>query len=157
MQALTAYGQARDSAIIKWVETVYGPLGLGAVFPPDAPAEVAAIAAATEARQEWASWKWEDRAAVMLRAAELLHQRLGELLKRVRKDDDLHEGAEFIEKFLAAGHGLERADDVLSRGRQAERAGAGNHQRAEGVPDALGPSAVAAKQAESQQAEQAAV
>ncbi len=32
----------------------------------------AAIAAATEARKDWASWKWEDRAAVMLRAAELL-------------------------------------------------------------------------------------
>ncbi len=32
----------------------------------------AAIAAATEARKEWASWRWEDRAAVMLRAAELL-------------------------------------------------------------------------------------
>jgi len=32
----------------------------------------AAIAAATAARAEWASWKWEDRAAVMLRAAELL-------------------------------------------------------------------------------------
>jgi 1-pyrroline-5-carboxylate dehydrogenase len=32
----------------------------------------AAIAAATEARREWASWRWEDRAAIMLRAAELL-------------------------------------------------------------------------------------
>jgi 1-pyrroline-5-carboxylate dehydrogenase len=31
-----------------------------------------AIAAATEARREWASWAWEDRAAVMLRAAEML-------------------------------------------------------------------------------------
>ncbi|HKC58161.1 MAG TPA: aldehyde dehydrogenase family protein, partial [Vicinamibacterales bacterium] len=31
-----------------------------------------AIAAATRAAREWASWRWEDRAAVFLRAAELL-------------------------------------------------------------------------------------
>ncbi len=45
--ALTAYGHSRDDAIVKWVEFVYGPLGLGAAFPPDAPAEVAARARAT--------------------------------------------------------------------------------------------------------------
>ncbi|MES2524757.1 MAG: L-glutamate gamma-semialdehyde dehydrogenase [Gemmatimonadota bacterium] len=31
-----------------------------------------AIGAATRARREWSSWRWEDRAAVFLRAAELL-------------------------------------------------------------------------------------
>jgi Protein of unknown function (DUF3141) len=54
--ALTAYGHSRDDAIVRWVELVYGPLGLGAVFPPDEPAEVAAQARATadveEARRQ---------------------------------------------------------------------------------------------------------
>src|SRR6185369_9918443 len=37
------------------------------------PAEVQqAVDAAVAARREWASWAWEDRAAVMLKAAELL-------------------------------------------------------------------------------------
>jgi hypothetical protein len=52
VHALKAYGESRDDAIVKWVEFVYGPLGLGAVFPPDAPAEVAARArAAAEVEQ----------------------------------------------------------------------------------------------------------
>jgi pimeloyl-ACP methyl ester carboxylesterase len=45
--ALTAYGHSRDDATVKWVELIYGPLGLGAVFPPDVPAEVNARARAT--------------------------------------------------------------------------------------------------------------
>jgi pimeloyl-ACP methyl ester carboxylesterase len=56
VHALTAYGQARDDAIVKWVEYLYGPLALGAVFPPDAPTEVAARARAAadveQARRE---------------------------------------------------------------------------------------------------------
>jgi pimeloyl-ACP methyl ester carboxylesterase len=52
VHALEAYGHGRDDAIVKWVEFVYGPLGLGAVFPPDAPAEVAARArAATDVEE----------------------------------------------------------------------------------------------------------
>src|SRR5438132_11807902 len=31
-----------------------------------------AVAAAAEARKEWANWTWEDRAAVFLKASELL-------------------------------------------------------------------------------------
>jgi len=54
--ALTAYGHSRDDATVRWVEFVYGPLGLGALFPPDAPAEIAARARATadveEARRQ---------------------------------------------------------------------------------------------------------
>ena len=33
---------------------------------------VQAINAAAEAHREWSSWRWEDRAAVFLKAAELL-------------------------------------------------------------------------------------
>ncbi|MCX5761877.1 MAG: aldehyde dehydrogenase family protein, partial [Gemmatimonadetes bacterium] len=44
-----------------------------ATFHKARPEDVtAAIAAAAAAQKEWASWRWEDRAAVMLRAAELL-------------------------------------------------------------------------------------
>jgi hypothetical protein len=52
VHALEAYGHSRDDAIVKWVESVYGPQGLGAVFPPDEPAEVAARArAATDVEE----------------------------------------------------------------------------------------------------------
>jgi hypothetical protein len=47
VHALNAYRDSRDDAIVKWVEYFYGPQGLGAVFPPDAPAEVAARSRAT--------------------------------------------------------------------------------------------------------------
>lgn len=54
--ALTAYGHSRDDATVKWVEFLYGPLGLGAVFPPDEPTEVTAragaIADVEEARRQ---------------------------------------------------------------------------------------------------------
>ena len=43
----------------------------------------------------------------------LSHQRLRELLERVGQNDDLHDRAQFIQKFLAAGQRLERADDFL--------------------------------------------
>ena len=35
----------------------------------------AAIAAARKAQKEWAAWRWEDRAAVLLRAADLWYSR----------------------------------------------------------------------------------
>src|SRR5579884_1493394 len=47
---------------------------------------------------------------------ELLHQRLGELLEGVREDDDLRDCAEFVQKFLAAGQGAQRRDDLLDVG-----------------------------------------
>ena len=52
VQALKAYGERRDDAIVKWVEFAYGPLGLGAVFPPDAPAGIAARARAVTEVEE---------------------------------------------------------------------------------------------------------
>jgi len=39
-----------------------------------------AIAAAVEGRREWASWRWEDRAAVFLRAADMLATTWGDTL-----------------------------------------------------------------------------
>ncbi|MBE0627363.1 MAG: DUF3141 domain-containing protein [Burkholderiales bacterium] len=52
VNTLNAYRDSRDGAIVKWVEYLYGPFALGAVFPPDAPAEVAARArASTELEQ----------------------------------------------------------------------------------------------------------
>ena len=38
----------------------------------DPPRVARAIEAAAEARREWSSWRWEDRAAIFLKAAELL-------------------------------------------------------------------------------------
>src|SRR3954463_9656765 len=44
-----------------------------AAYPPAGPDHTQqATAAAAAARREWAAWPWEDRAAVLLRAAELL-------------------------------------------------------------------------------------
>ncbi|MGQ0702805.1 MAG: L-glutamate gamma-semialdehyde dehydrogenase [Gemmatimonadales bacterium] len=45
---------------------------LGKVHQVDARTLTAAVAAARRAHREWSSWKFEDRAAVFLRAAELL-------------------------------------------------------------------------------------
>jgi len=45
---------------------------LGTVFEADARTLNQAIAAARRAQKEWASWRFEDRAAVLLRAADLL-------------------------------------------------------------------------------------
>src|SRR5674476_1083357 len=55
----------------------------------------------------------DEAMAKKRRPVELLHQRLRELFKRVGQYDDLHERAKFVQKFLAAGQRLERADDFL--------------------------------------------
>ena len=47
------------------------------------------------------------------RPVELFQQRLRELLERVGQNDDLHQRAEFIEKFFSARQRLQRADDFL--------------------------------------------
>ena len=46
----------------------------------------------------------------------MAEQGSGELLKRVGKDDDLHERAQFIQKFPAAGQRPQRANDLLDVG-----------------------------------------
>jgi 1-pyrroline-5-carboxylate dehydrogenase len=47
-------------------------LGLARMHQADAATIDAAVASALEARREWASWRFEDRAAVFLKAADLL-------------------------------------------------------------------------------------
>ena len=44
--SLNTYRDLRDQATVQWTRLVYGPLGLGAWLPPDAPAEVVAAARA---------------------------------------------------------------------------------------------------------------
>ncbi len=55
----------------------------------------------------------EQAMAKKRRPVQLFHQRRGELLERVGQNYDLRERAEFVEKFLAAGQGMQRADDFL--------------------------------------------
>jgi hypothetical protein len=46
-RALESYGRMRDESVAMWVKWMYGPFGWGAMFPPAAPAEEAALARAT--------------------------------------------------------------------------------------------------------------
>jgi hypothetical protein len=48
VKGLDFYRDTRDASTAQWVETVYGPLGMGALFPPDAPLHEQAHARAQE-------------------------------------------------------------------------------------------------------------
>ena len=65
-----------------------------------------AIAAAAEARREWASWAWHERAAVFLRAAELL-------TTTWRADDQRGDDARPVEDGVPGGDRRRLGDDRL--------------------------------------------
>ena len=76
-----------------------------------------AIAAAAAARREWSAWPWEDRAAVLLRAAELLATTLA-------PDDQRRDDARAVEDGVPVGDRRRVGDDRLLALQRLLRAGA---------------------------------